>query len=72
MANKRQMAKAARLWSLAVIAHMDQCVYDEDANALRAVATEQAELKLENLGYRCQDLLSELDCIKAVQQQGKI
>lgn len=65
------MEKAARLWSLAVIAHMDEFADEEEANALRSIAIDKAALKLENLGYRHQDLLSELDCIKAAQQQGK-
>lgn len=65
MTTKRQMAKAARLWSLAVIAQMDGGE-GEEGMVLRKVAADKAVDTLWSLGYGRGELLSEGDCINAV------
>jgi hypothetical protein len=66
MATKRQIKKAARLWSLALIAHTDGWSDDDDESAVRAIAVERAVLELHRKGYDPGDLQSERDCLDAV------
>ena len=70
MATKRQIAKAARLWGLSLIAHMD-CGHDyvgEDDPVLkvRMEAISAASDKLRQLGFEPGQLLNEDDCLRAV------
>ena len=63
MATQRQKAKAAKLWSLAVIAHMDLVEDDDLANEVREIAISKARAKLESLGFHYSELLCAQDCI---------
>lgn len=66
MATKRQVEKAARLWSLALIAHTDVDCDDEVASAVRSIAVERALTDLQRKGYDPGQLLCERDCLDAV------
>lgn len=65
MATKRQLARAARLYRLAVIAHMD--LSGDGEQKVRSMAIDQAVLELSRLGYEPRQLLSEDDCLRAAE-----
>lgn len=67
MATKRQIAKAGRLWGLALIAHTDNTEGDlPEANDIREAARGWAVQELLRLGFAPHQLLNEADCLQAV------
>lgn len=69
--SKRQAAKAARLYGLAVLCHSDCAgANDDDEARVMDLAREQAVIKLAAMGYEPMDLISIADCIAAVSRLG--
>lgn len=66
--NKRQLRKAAQLWALALVAHvqLDADTGDDTANEIREIAILNARRKLERLGFDPANLKTEKECAEAV------
>ena len=63
---KKQTAKAARLYALAVIARVNAAAADdEDGHAVVTAARLSAQESLDRLGHEASDLLTLEDCIRA-------
>lgn len=62
----KQTTKAARLYSLALVAHVGGVTDSEDQDAVKAAARSAALDALERLGFEAGQLLTLEDCIKAV------
>ncbi len=63
---KRQIAKAGKLWGLALIAHTDDLGCTSAEGAVRKAARSYALQGLARLGFEPRHLLNEADCLKAV------
>ena len=67
MTTKRQLTKAARLWSLGVIANGDDG--GDEQSGIRQIAIDHAQDQLHRLGHHFGDLINEQACIDAVELQ---
>jgi hypothetical protein len=64
--NKRQLRKAAQLWSLSTIAHAQMDTGIKEFDELRKVAIDEAWKKLKRMGFDPCCLRFEQECINAV------
>jgi hypothetical protein len=64
--NKRQKEKAAHLWALSLVSHVELIAESNEANEIRQLAQNRANRTLDQLGYDAADLLTEDDCLRAV------
>lgn len=66
---KRQLQKAAQLWALSLIAHvqLDADTCDDTANEIREIALSNARRKLEQIGFDPAHLKTEKECLDALE-----
>ena len=66
MPTMKQKRAAAKLWSLAIVAHCDLAADHDISNEIRAIAITEAQSKLGRLGYHWGDLIDEQSCLIAL------
>ncbi len=68
-ATRREIEQAARLYRLAVVAHMD--LSGDGDQEVREVAIRQSQDDLSRKGYAYQNLATEGACLRAIQEAKK-